>query len=125
MGAWQEVKSEPEAVEAGRKPAPPLVRRHVACFYFQVSGVTGTSCLSLTGARWGAVRGPLQWAACAHLLFVLLCRNRNQPPEWCLGSSPRLSSSPGPSGPGRKGLSRAEASDPGEKPDHRQADAGI
>lgn len=125
MGAWQEVKSEPEAVEAGRKPVPPLVRRHVACFYFQVSGVTGTSCLSLTGARWGAVRGPPQWVACAHLLFVLICRNRNQPPEWFLGSSPRLSSLPGPRGPGRKGLSGAEASDPGEKPDHRQADAGV
>lgn len=64
-------------------PSPPW-GRHVACFYFQVSGVTGTSCLSLTGARRGAVRGPLPRVACAHLLFILMCRNRNQPPEWFL-----------------------------------------
>lgn len=77
---------------------------------------TVASCLALAGARRGPACGPARRAARAHLLFVPVGCNRNQPLGRFLGSCPRMSCWPGPAGPGRRGPPcpgpRPEASGP-------------
>lgn len=90
------------------------VGHHVACFYFQ--GVWG-DWYFLFVTHWSEAG---EVVAGAHLLFVPVCRDREQPAPasgWFLGSSPRMGFSPGTlalqEGPSLAGEPRLEASDPG------------
>lgn len=82
-GARQEVRSEPEAVGAGRKLVPAVASPGL----FLLSGCLGWPCSPhrsfLFGTHWSeawAGAWPSPWAAPAHLLFVPGGCNRNQTP---------------------------------------------